>query len=104
MIKSLYSKRFFMRKLKFISIILFVGSVVCFGIAIYVYQTYLNVLDTFAYYGFPEKDFDKYSEITTLLFDLKFGIIKFSVLGFLSLIGGLFLLLKKFKNYEQENH
>lgn len=93
-----------MNKIKLISVLMISGSVICFGIAGYVYRTYLNVLNTFAYYGLPEKDYEKYPEIMTTLFNLKFGVVKFSVLGVLSLLIGLFLLLKKFKSYEQENH
>lgn len=84
--------------------IMFVGSIICFGIAGFVYRTYLNIFNTFAYYGVAEKNIYSNPEILDTIANLKFGIIKFTILGILGIIFGLFFLLKKFKSYEQENH
>lgn len=83
---------------------MFVGSATSFAIAAYVYRTYLNIFNTFAYYGVSDEILYSNAEITATLAQLRFGIIKFIILGFLGIIFGLFFLLKKFKSYEQENH
>lgn len=84
-----------MNKFILVSIFLVVVGLVFFSLAIYSYYSLQNVLDLFSYYGMQEKDLSLSKDVSETIFNLKFGIVKFSVLGLLAWILGIIFYLKR---------
>ncbi|CAN5116615.1 hypothetical protein BH20ACI1_BH20ACI1_26820 [soil metagenome] len=82
-----------MNKLLIISILLLITGLLFFGIAGYCFWTIQDMRQTFAYYGINETD---YSEKIAIIFsNLKFGIVKFSILGTASCVLAIIFFIKR---------
>jgi uncharacterized membrane protein SpoIIM required for sporulation len=84
-----------MNKFRIISIIMFIGGLACFCIAGYVYWVYLGLFKTLAYYGLPDSTAYSDPKFATTVFNLKFGIIKYIILGIIGILSGIFFSLKE---------
>ena len=85
-----------MNKLLIISILLLIAGVLFFGIAGYCFWTIQDMRQTFAYYGINEIDYSE--KIAVAFSNLKFGIIKFSILGVVSwILATIFFVKRKVK-------
>lgn len=86
-----------MKKFHIWTIIFFLGGVVSFGIALFAYHSYQDYLAVLAYYGISEETYLKTDKIAEVIFNFKFGIIKYTFFGFIAWIIGIYFLLKSFK-------
>ena len=77
------------------SALFLVTGVVCFVIAAFAYHSLQNVYEVFAYYGANEKMYLSNPEIAEMIFNLKYGIVKFLVFGIISWGLSLFFYLKR---------
>ena len=85
-----------MNKYLISSILLTTVGIVCFVIAVYLYGSLQELFDLFAHYGLEEQYYSNPKVLETV-FNLKFGIIKFTIIGFASLILSIILFLKRKK-------
>ncbi len=84
-----------MNKFVIISISLLILGIFFFGIAGYCYWTILDLHRTFGYYGLEEKDYLLSANIAETLANLKYGIVKFLILGTAAWISGFIFFLKR---------
>lgn len=77
------------------SIILFVAGIIFFGLAGNSYRSILNLQELFGYYGLQEKGYLSSANVAETFATLKFGIIKFSILGGVAWILGIVFFLKR---------
>jgi len=84
-----------MNKFIFISILLLVVGLFFFGIAGYSYWTILDLHKTFGYYGLKEKDYLLSANVAETFASLKFGIVKFLILGVAAWVSGFIFFLKR---------
>ncbi len=84
-----------MNKFLIISILLFVVGIIFFGFAGNSYRAILNLQELFGYYGLQEKDYLLSPNVAETFTSLKFGIIKFSILGVIAWILGIVFFLKR---------
>ncbi len=84
-----------MNKFLIISILLFIVSIIFFGLAGNSYRAILNLQELFGYYGLQEKDYLSSVNVAETFAGLKFGIIKFSILGVVAWILGIVFFLKR---------
>jgi len=84
-----------MNKFIIISILLFAVGIIFFGFAGHCYQTIQNLQETFGYYGLQEKDYLLSENVAETFAKLKFGIIKFSILGVIAWTLGFIFFLKR---------
>ncbi len=83
-----------MNKFLIISILLLVIGIIFFGLAVNCYRTILNLQELFGYYGLEEKNLLSVNVAETFA-SLRFGIIKFSILGVIAWILGIVFFLKR---------
>lgn len=69
--------------------LLFVAGLICFGMAGYAYYSLHRLYDTFAYYGISTNDVRSNDNAAQTIFNFKFGIGKFVILGTAAWIAGL---------------
>lgn len=86
-----------MNKFLLVSIFLFLAGFLSFSLAIYSYYSLQNVIGVFSYYGLQEKDLSLSKDVAETIFNLKFGIVKFSILGLLAWILGIIFYWKRSK-------
>lgn len=86
-----------MNKFLIISILLFVVGIIFFGLAGNCYQSILNLQELYGYYGLQEKDYLLSVNVAETFASLKFGIIKFSIIGFASWILSIIFFWKRKK-------
>ena len=84
-----------MNKFLIISILLFVAGIIFFGFAGNCYRAILNLQELFGYYGLQERDYLSSVNVAETIASLKFGIIKFSILGVAAWVLGIFFFLKR---------
>ena len=84
-----------MNKFLITSILLFVAGIIFFGLAGNCYRAILNLQELFGYYGLQEKDYPSSKNAAETFALLKFGIIKFSILGLVAWVLGLVFFLKR---------
>ena len=84
-----------MNKFLIISILLFVVGIIFFGLAGNNYQAILNLQELFGYYGLQKKDYFLSPNVAETFVSLKFGIIKFSILGIIAWVLGIIFFLKR---------
>ncbi len=84
-----------MDKFLIISILLFVIGIIFFGLAGNCYQAILNLQELYGYYGLQEKEYLSSVSVAQTFASLKFGIIKFSILGVVAWILGIVFFLKR---------
>ncbi len=87
-----------MNKFLIISILLFVVGIIFFGFAGNCYRAILNLHELFGYYGLQEKDYLSSGNVAETFASLKFGIVKFSILGIIAWILGIAFFLKRKDN------
>lgn len=78
-----------------ISILLFILGIFFFGFAGYCYWTIQNMHETFSYYRLKEKDYLTNPDTAATFANLKFGIIKFFILGVVAWFFSLIFFLKR---------
>ncbi len=84
-----------MSKFLIISILLFVVGIIFFGFAGNCYRAILNLQELFGYYGLQEENYLSSENVAETFALLKFGIIKFSILGLAAWILGIVFFLKR---------
>jgi len=83
-----------MNKFLIISILLIIAGLFFFGFAGYCYWTIVYLQKMYAYYGIGEKIYLSNAETATMFLNLKFGIVKFSILGLVSWLLAIILFIK----------
>ncbi len=83
-----------MNKLLIISVILIPVGISCFAVAGYFYWTLNQLFETLAYYGLQEQS-NSNPKTAATVFDLKFGVVKFSILGAAAWILSIIFFLKR---------
>ncbi len=87
-----------MNKFLIISIILLVIGLFFFGFAGYCYWTIRDMQETFAYYGIGENTYLSNAKTAPTFLNLKFGIVKFSILGLVSWVLAVVFFIKRKSN------
>lgn len=83
-----------MRGFLITSILLFVAGVIFFGLAANCYSTILNLQELLGYYGIQSDNLTSGNAMETFA-QLRFGIIKFSILGLVAWVLGLIFFVKR---------
>ncbi len=83
-----------MNKFLTTSILLFVVGIIFFGLAANCYRTILNLQELLGYYGIQSDTLTSGDAMETFA-QLRFGIIKFSILGSVGWILGLIFFVKR---------
>ncbi len=86
-----------MKRYTVFSILFFFGGIVFFAIACYAFHRYQVFLELFDYYSISEKVYTSRPEISTVTFNFKFGIIKYTLLGIIAWTASIYFLVKSYK-------
>jgi hypothetical protein len=82
---------------KYFPFLILIVSILCFCVAGYCYWSILNLRGIFEYYQIEEANYLSDENIAQTFLDFKFGVIKFSILGIISLTAGIILFKRKIK-------
>jgi hypothetical protein len=85
-----------MKKFSILTIILVLAGIACFSVAGYLYSTLRDYYEMFVYYNI-ESQLLTNSEVRLTVYNLKFGILKFSIFGIAAWIAALMFFLRRKK-------
>ena len=87
-----------MKRFAIVPFLFFLGGIISFAAAFYVFRAYQDFLATFAYYDIPEEIYILNSETAKAVFNFKIGIAKYILLGVVAWIASIFFFIKIKKN------
>lgn len=87
-----------MKKVGFLFLLI---GFICFGVSGYVFVTLQNFYKTFAYYGISDENLYLNENVAEIIFNLKYGIIKYLLFGITAWLVSLFLVTKSRKRFNK---
>lgn len=86
-----------MKKYTVFSILFLLAGIVFFAVACYAFQSYKDFLALFDYYSISEKVYTSHPETANVIFNFKFGIFKYTLLGIAAWTASIYFLVKRYK-------